>query len=462
MRAIVRDSWQPRTAADDFFCKAFPGYRLESFQANSGKESLILNLAPIDIPDCPCCGNPCPKIHSTHHRTVRCAPLMGASIVKLRLPLRRVRCLQCGSTRMELVQWLCPKHKITNRLISQVQLRARSGMTNAAIAKELKLSWDTVKRFDKLQLDHAFRELDLHGVKHLIMDEFAVHKGHKYATVIMDADTHRVLWVGKGKRRADVKPFFEDITKRGLQYQIKSVAMDMNAGFPGLVRDYLPCAKVLYDGFHVLQMYTRDVLVAAKKTCQAEAIARLDAATKDDGNATVAHRKAMRALSSSQWVLVRRNDDLNRREQRKLDQLLQDNALLAALYPVADLIRALWKVKDTQAARKQLLELVALCKEIGSRFNFEPIKRFARTLKRRQEGIVEVGRFGYSSCPLEGANNKIKVLKRTAYGYRDFEYFKLKILAALPGKGASPFKGLTPGQVVTKAGVLTCCIHALS
>lgn len=455
MGGILSHPYQPRTAADQFFCEAYPGYHLMSYDGNATKQELVLNLLPNDAPVCPKCGRRCSKIHATLQRQVRCAPHYGFEKVFIHLPVRRVRCAHCKSRAMEVIPWICWRSRLTNRMISQVQLRARGGATNACIARELKLSWDTVKRLDKIQLEHVFCEVDFHNVKHLMIDEFALQKGHRYATIVMDADTHRALWICKGKSGADVKTFFEMLQQKGVAHRIESIAMDMNACFPSLVAQYLPKAKVLYDGFHALQLFTRDVLLAAKKVCQQ----RVQQECADNKN----ERKSRQAvLKGSQWVLVRRPETLDNDDRQKLESLQRDNALLAALYPMAELVRHLWRCKVPQEACRQLHHIRSLCLAVARQFDFEPARTFAKTLKRRAQGIIYVGQFGYSSCPLEGANNKIKVIKRTAYGYRDFEYFKLKIFAALPGKRASPFEGLTQSHVVLKNGVFPCCFHTHS
>ena len=132
------------------------------------------------------------------------------------------------------------------------------------------------------------------------------------------------------------------------------------------------------------------------------------------------------------------------------------------LYPLADMIRNLFKCKNKQEAARLLENLRRLCLDIANAHNFEPARSFAKMLKRRAAGIIEVGRFGFSSCPLEGANNKIKVLKRTAYGFRDFEYFRLKIHSILPGKMISFYNSLTSSYAVIKVSIIKCCFHAHS
>jgi len=386
-------------------------------------------------------------------RTVRCAPRECFSDVRITLPVRRVRCEHCGSRATEAISWLQTRSRLSNKLIAYVQFWMRNGATVSEMAKSLNLHWETVKRIDKEQLLYAFQTMDLSGIRHLIMDEFSVHKGHKYATVVMDADRHRVIWVGKGRSGADVRPFFQMLIDKHLDKQIESVAMDMNAAFPALVREFLPNAVVLYDGFHVLQMFTRDVLIKAKVRSQQQVLEKFK-------QEPAVLREQNRLLRASQWVLVRPAQTLEADEQERLNELRRNNQLLSDLYPLAELIRNIWACRDKWEAMRLLQHLHGLGLSIARNHDFAPIRSFVQTLKRRMDGIVEVGRFGYSSCPLEGANNKIKVLKRKAYGFRDFEYFKLKILALLPGTRCDPFWNLNFSTAVYKNRVYPCCFHA--
>lgn len=136
-----------------------------------------------------------------------------------------------------------------------------------------------------------------------------------------------------------------------------------------------------------------------------------------------------------------------------LGKLLEDNELLAALYPLVDLLRKIWQCKDPKSCD----ELVEFARKLlfasNNKHGFAPAKPFATMLKRRKAGIICAGKYGYSSGQLEGANNKIKVLKRTAYGYRDFEYFSLKIKAVLPGRRFSPWNTMKRGCAVLKPGL---------
>lgn len=133
---------------------------------------------------------------------------------------------------MEVIRWLDSHSRISNKLIALVQADLREVDTVKAVSQRYHLDRQTVKAVDKLQLDHCFGEIELGNVRHLIMDEFTIQKGHKYATIVMDAETHRALWVCKGKAGVDVKAFFELLKEKKLADKIRSVSMDMNACFP--------------------------------------------------------------------------------------------------------------------------------------------------------------------------------------------------------------------------------------
>lgn len=483
----LRHPYIPRSTAEAFFCNSYPGYRLTTYSGDVSCQRLTLILEPTGLCKCPNCGNFC-KPHATLYRDIRCAPCQGYPYVYLRLPVRQVRC-SCGCRRMEVIRWLDSHSRISNKLIALVQADLREGDTVKAVSQRYHLDWQTVKAVDKLQLDHCFGEIELGNVRHLIMDEFAIQKGHKYATIVMDAETHRALWVCKGKAGADVKAFFELLKEKKLADKIRSVSMDMNACFPSLVRHYCHNATVLYDLFHVLQMFTRNVLVPAKKHCQDAVLKRLDSlntppkpAKKKGEDATpkepvviskeileqhAQERKRLteqkELLTSCQWVLVRSFNDLDNDDTEKLQKLRDNNQLLADLYPIADLLRNLWTVKNRCEALQQIRHLMGLCWAIARTHGFKPAHDFGDMLLRRLDGIINCGRYGYGSGPLEGSNNAIKVLKRTAYGFLDFDYFRLKILARLPGRGYARstllYGRLNRSLAVTKAGLFECCFH---
>jgi transposase len=118
-----------------------------------------------------------------------------------------VVCPVCGPRR-EAIPWLDPYARVTTRLADTVCQMAEI-MTIKDVSKRFSLAWHTVKNLHKGYLKRLMEPVDLSDVTQLIIDEFAIQKGHRYATVVVDALRKRVLWVGRGRSRASIRPFFE-------------------------------------------------------------------------------------------------------------------------------------------------------------------------------------------------------------------------------------------------------------
>jgi transposase len=201
------------------------------------------------------CGQFSPLIHDRRIRLVRDRDLFDQRVL-LQLPVRRVDCLSCGRV-TERIDWLEPASRLTQRLRIWLESLLRL-LPISHVSQLTGLHWHTLKTLDKRRLQAEVGNFDSTGVRRLVMDEFALHKGHRYATVIMDAERTRVLWVGHGNSREAVRPFFELLGKHC--QQIEAVAMDMNTAFDLEVKKHCPQAEVVYDLFHVVARYGRDVI----------------------------------------------------------------------------------------------------------------------------------------------------------------------------------------------------------
>ena len=133
-------------------------------------------------------------------------------------------------------------------------------------------------------------------------------------------------------------------------------------------------------------------------------------------------RKA-KELNGAEWLMVRQQSSLRDNAKIRLEMLRQDNQLLADLYPVAEMIRKIWSCRVLEDSKHLIKITRLLLLQIARTPNFKPAKRFAMMLSRRMDGIMHAGRLGFNTARLEGANNKIKVIKQVAFGYKDMEYF---------------------------------------
>lgn len=390
------------------------GYRLESVgQETRGEQPwCVIRLLPRRRKRrcCSGCGRWVRPIHDVCDRRVRDLPIFGTP-VELIVPRVRVLCPICGP-RVEQLAWLPSFARVTARLASSVA-RLCKATSIRHVARFFGLHWETVKNIDCQALEQALGPVDLSSVDILGMDEFAIQKGHRYATVIVDMTCKRVLWVGRGRGREDVRPFFDLLGKDGCG-RIKAAVMDMNAGFAEEVRAQCPQAEIVYDLFHVVAKYGREVI---------------DRVRVDQANALRQDKAQRHIIKSARWLLLRNRQTLQAQGRIALRELLQANRPLSVVYLLRDELKALWAYRYTVYAQRLWKQWY----HRAVRSRIEPLVRFARRLKPYAPGILAHCRYPLGTNLIEGINNKIKVIKRIAYGFRDDHYFFLKIRAAFPG-----------------------------
>lgn len=360
---------------------------------------------------CSGCGQEVDQVHDVEERWIRDLPILGTT-TWLCVHRCRLTCPRCGP-KLEELSWLPRYSRVTKRLAESVA-RLCMVLPIKHVAAYFGLHWETVKAIDKAYLQSALGPVDLSNVEVIAMDEFAIQKGHRYATVIVEPYTKRVLWIGRGRGREDIRPFFELLGREGRQ-RIKAVVMDMNGAYEEEVMDQCPLADIVFDLFHVVAKFGREVI---------------DRVRVDEAN-RLRHDKTRRAvIKHSRWLLLRNRENIRQRKDRvRLDELLAANRRLFTVYVMKDDLKHLWSYSYQGAALRFWNDWYS--RAVRSRI--EPLKKFARNLHGYLHGILAHCRWPLHTSLLEGINNKIKVIKRMAYGFRDDDYFFLKIRAAFPG-----------------------------
>ncbi len=392
------------------------GYGVRAWRHERRKQQrwLVVELVPQRgvVRHCSGCGKAVALIHDATPRRIRDLPVFDDP-VELRVPRLRLACPDCGP-RLEQLDWLDPHCRVTRRLADSVaRLCAVTSVLHAA--RWHGIDWKTAKAIDFRAMERALGPMDLDGARRLAMDEFAIQKGHRYATVVVDVERKRVLWVGRGRSRAEVRPFFALLGPERCA-QVQAVAMDMNTAYDLEVRRHCPNARVVYDLFHVVAKYGREVVGRV----------RVDAANQ------LRHDKpARRVVKRAHWLLLRNPAHLKEADQVRLSEVLDANRSLMTAYVMKEQLKALWNAPTAWAWRSAWKQWLRHARESG----LTALVHFANCLRPYWRGILSRVRWPMHTGMLEGINNRIKVIKRIAYGYRDDAYFFLKIRAAFPGLG---------------------------
>jgi len=385
------------------------GYRYVATHYGGGSVTFSIEQ-PSDSLRCPVCGSRHVIRRGTVPRRLRTLPI-GRHPVWLAIELQRVLCLDCHALRQVNLQFAEPG-KSYSRAFERYVLDLSQHATIQDVARHLQVSWGTIKDIQKRHLQRRFKKVRLKDLRQIAIDEIYVGRKH-FLTIVLDLDTGAVVFVGEGRSVDSLKPFW--IRLGDHPEHIQAVAMDMSAHYQFTVRENLPDAVIVFDHFHLIKLYN-EKLMLLRRTLQAEAVGPLQKA----------------AFLGSRWLLLKNPENLTevknkqgKNEKQRLQELLELNQPLTKAYLLKEELRQLWNQKSKPAAEAHLNQWVGKAEASGVAM----LKRFAKFLQSHRHGILAWYDYPISTGPLEGINNKIKTMQRQAYGYRDHEFFKLKIKA---------------------------------
>ncbi len=362
---------------------------------------------------CPVCGTRDVAPRGHQQRTFKAVPI-GGKPVQVTLAIPRVACRLCGVVRQVPLTFADPRRSYT-RSFERYALELSRLMTIQDVAQHLHVSWDTIKDIQKRDLRHRYRKPRLAKLRQIALDEIAIGKGQRYLTVVLNLETGAVVFVGDGKGAEALEPFWQRL--RAARAKIEAVATDMSAAYIQAVRTHLGDAVHGFDHFHVIKLFN-EKLSDFRRELYREATDRMQ----------------KEVLKGTRWLLLKNPENLDegRDERARLEEALRMNQPLATVYYLKEDLRQIWQQADKATAARVLEDWLrraeASCIKV--------LQKFAGTLAMYRTGILAYYDYRISTGPLEGTNNKIKTMQRQAYGFRDQEFFKLKILALHEAKYA--------------------------
>ena len=361
-----------------------------------------------DLHTCRCsaCGSNRVRSRGQVERRFRTVPI-GSRATLVALPIPRVECLACGVVRQVKVPFADPRRSYTSAF-ERYALELSRRMTIRDVAMHLDVSWDVIKDIQKRDLGRRYAKPKLKHLRRIAIDEIAVAKGHRYLTVVLDLDSGAVVFVGDGKGADALKPFWKRL--RPSKAAIEAVAMDMSAAYRQAVSTHLAGAKIVFDRFHIVKLFN-EKLSELRRALHREAT---------DGM----HKEV---LKGTRWLLLKNPENLDEEkdEKRRLEEALALNKPLATAYYMKDDLRRFWEQPGKRFATTFLEGWIRRAAASG----IKVLQQMAKTLAAHRSGLLAYYDVMITSGPMEGTNNKIKTMKRQAYGFRDVEFFKLKILA---------------------------------
>lgn len=355
---------------------------------------------------CPECGSYQVKRRGQVMRRFRTLPI-GDKPVWLELLVPRVWCLLCGVLRQVKLGFASWRRSYT-RSFARYALELSRHMTIKDVARHLGVSWDLIKDIQKRHLLRRFARPKLHKLKQIAIDEISIGKGHRYLTVVLDLKSGAVVFVGDGKGGEALEPFWARLKRQ--RVHLEAVATDMSPAYISAVLTHTPEATLVFDRFHVIKLYN-DGLSDLRRKLYHEATDLMQ----------------KQVIKGTRWLLLKNPENLDRERQEaeRLNEALRLNQPLALAYYLKEDLRQFWEQSSKTAAAAFLEDWIARAQSAGIPF----LLRFSKTLALHRRGLLAYYDYPISTGPLEGTNNKIKTMQRQAYGFRDQEFFKLKILA---------------------------------
>lgn len=388
------------------------GYRYLKTEYSAGEMTLHIEQ-PREKCCCSACGSAEVVFRGATERRIRTLPV-GGKPVWFALAVPRVACRVCQAVRQVEIG-LAETRLSYSKSFARYALDLSRLTTIKGVAMHLGISWDVIKEIQKTDLQQRFAKPKLKHLRQIAIDEISVGSGHRYLTIVLDLESGAVVYVGEGKDAAALEPFWKRL--RASKAKIEAVATDMSPAYITAVMDHLPNATHVFDRFHVIKLFN-DKLSNFRRELQRELTDKLH---KD-------------VLKGTRWLLLKRSEHLDpsRDEPRRLEEALRLNQPLATVYYLKELLGEVWEQDDREEGERFLRDWLEQAESSGIRM----LHDFAKTLRLYSWGILAYYDYPISTGPLEGTNNKIKTMKRQAYGFRDQEFLKLKIYALHQSKYA--------------------------
>ncbi len=258
--------------------------------------------------------------------------------------------------------------------------------------------------------EHKKVHIDVSGLRRLGMDEIALRKGHQdFVVVLIDLDTRTLIGLAPSRRHADIQAVLQAWGREVLS-KIEEVSIDLSGNYRGLVQKLMPQAEIVADRFHVMKL-VNDELNQARNAFRRQ---------PNDLPEGVSEAAAKAALKNSKYALLKPEETLTDTQIEKLADVKAVAPKLALMHEIKEAFRAWFKTEDGTTALFGLLDWMVTAQPL--------YPNSVATIRRWFGEILQYFEHRTTSGVVEGINNRLKLIKRSGYGFRNFERFKLRCL----------------------------------
>jgi transposase len=345
---------------------------------------------------CPGCGQTGRRLEIHDRRVKRWRHLdLGASRLIIESELRRLRCRDCRTVRLEPVPWARPGAAHTRDFEDTVAWLAQQ-MAKTPIAGLLRIAWDTVGRIVQRVVADHLDERRLDGLVAIGVDEISYRRGQRYLTSVVDHHAGAIVWCAPGRNASTLQAFFDELGDR--RRSIRAVSIDMSGGYEKAIRANAPGAEVCFDPFHVVRLGQRAV----------------DQVRRDEWNAHErSHTPKGRWIKGTRWSLLKAPEKQSVPQLALLGEVSEANHALYRAFLLKEELRLLYQLDDPALAPAHLDAWLAW----ATRSRLTPFVRLARTIRRHRNGILAAIRLGLSNGRLEGLNSRIRLISHRSFGF---------------------------------------------
>ena len=378
---------------------------------------------------CPFCGKKSPCYdQSSYARKIWRGLDWGGIIVEIECPTHRVKCEEHGVVTAD-VPWAYPGSSFTKEFDLTVAWLA-TYLPRSAVSNYMRIDWATVGRCISRTLNdiEPERSRRLNGLVNIGIDETSYKKGHKYITVVVNHDTNTVVWIGEGHGKSVLAQFYRCLTPEQLS-TIKVVTGDGAKWITECVNEYTPDCERCVDPFHVVE-WAMEALDEVRREVWREAYNEAQELSKanprgkgrpraDDPIMPIIKAAQAKAneIKNSFYALGKAPENLTEKQQLRVELIAATNNKLYKAYKLKEKLRLLLKIKDLEEAGAELKSWLWW----ASHCRIPAFVELNKKIRRHQEHILNTIRLGLSNARIEATNNKIKLIVRKAYGFRNMQ-----------------------------------------